>query len=127
MIKLAPRIFVTALIAIISAGCATQTTWVNTNNANADEYKDLYECTNQVNAGGVFNESTDYVAAPVINVGPRENPMCYGSDASMVDCFSGTPESLIPVTPGSQFKEDSYHIGIDRCMQSKGWRKEPKK
>ncbi len=121
--KLTPLLTVVALI----TGCATHYNWVNSSNANADQYKDLYDCTNQVNASGVFNESTDYVAAPVINVGPRENPMCYGDDASLVNCFSGTPESLIPAAPGGQFKEDSYQQGVDRCMQSKGWRKETQK
>ena len=45
----------------------------------------------------LYNAS-NYVAPPVVNVGPRPNLSCNEIESSPVNCFSATPQSPIPLT-----------------------------
>lgn len=108
------------------AGCSTQFTWVKPSDPKADYSEDLYDCTTLTNQSGtVFNQS-DYTAAPAINAGPTPNSGCYDPNVSNVNCLSSTPQSFVPQTFNSEFGESSYNASVDRCMNSRGWKKTTK-
>ena len=107
-------------------GCASQYAWVNLKNNTANYYVDLYECSNEANDSVLIFNASDYVAPPVVNVGPDSNRACSNIDASTVNCFSATPQNPIPLTAKQQFGEDDHQKFIDTCMGKRGWFKKKK-
>ena len=116
-------IFYLSLLLLLCA-CATNYIWVNPTNPAADYQIDLYECGNVANQSIPVYNASDYVAPPVINVGPTPNLSCNEIDGSSVNCFSATPQSPIPLTDGQRFGEDDYQKFIDSCLNKRGWIKQ---
>jgi hypothetical protein len=119
-IRLVNPIFYLCILVLVCA-CTANYIWVNPTRPSADYQIDLYECGNIANQSIPVYNASDYVAPPVINVGPSPNLSCNEIDSSPVNCFSATPQSPIPLTDSQRFGKDDYHKFIDLCLDKRGW------
>ena len=123
--KIHPKItiFYPSLLWLLCA-CATNYIWVNPTKPSADYQIDLYECGNLANQSIPIYDASDYVAPPAINVGPTPNLSCNEIDGSTINCFSATPQPVIPLTDSQEFGQDNYHKFINYCLNKRGWIKQ---
>lgn len=115
-------VFLVAL-GLILTGCASQFTWVNPSNPKADFAVAQYECTNLANQSVNIFDSSSYVPPPAINEGPRANLSCNSPGVSPVNCFSGTPQSAIPLTDSQLLGQTNYERFVTQCLERRGWQR----
>jgi hypothetical protein len=115
-------VFLVAL-GLILTGCASQFTWVNPSNPKADFAVAQYECTNLANQSVNIFDSSSYVPPPAINEGPRANLSCNNPGVSPVNCFSGTPQSAIPLTDAQLLGQTNYERFVSQCLERRGWQR----
>jgi hypothetical protein len=115
-------IFLIALGLLLTA-CASQFTWVNPSNPKADFAVAQYECTSLANKSVNIYDSSNYVPPPAINEGPRANLGCNNPGVSPVNCFSGTPQSAIPLTDAQLLGQTNYERFVSQCLERRGWQK----
>ena len=103
--------------------CASQFTWVNPSNPKADFAVAHYECTSLANRSVPVFDASSYAPPPAINEGPRANLSCNNPGASPVNCFSGTPQSAIPLTDAQLLGQTNYERFVSQCLEQRGWQK----
>jgi len=114
--------FLIALSLLLTA-CASQFTWVNPSNPKADFAVAHYECTSLANQSVNIFDSSSYVPPPAINEGPRTNLGCNNPGVSPVNCFSGTPQSAIPLTDSQLLGQTNYERFVTQCLERRGWQR----
>ena len=110
-------------LGLLLTACASQFTWVNPSNPKADFAVAQYECTNLANQSVNIFDSSNYVPPPVINEGARTNLGCNNLGVSPVNCFSGTPQSAIPLTDSQLLGQTNYERFVSQCLERRGWQR----
>ena len=103
--------------------CTAQYTWTNPQRPSANYATDEYECTSLANRTVPVFDSSNYVPPPAINEGPRVNLGCNNPGVSSVNCFSSTPQSVIPLSDNQLLGKTSYERFVDQCLHERGWQK----
>jgi len=116
--------YLSIIILLGSMSCTTQYTWINPVDPNANYVSDEYECTNLANRTVPAFDSTDYTPLPATNVGSSPNLGCNNSSVSPVNCFSSTPQSIIPLGDNQLLGTTTYQRFVAQCLNKKGWQKD---
>ena len=103
--------------------CTTQYTWTNPQHPNANYSVDDYECSTLANSNVPVFNSSNYVPPPAINEGPRANLGCNNPGVSSVNCFSSTPQSVIPLSDRQLLGQTTYQQFVEQCLSQRGWQK----
>jgi hypothetical protein len=103
--------------------CTTQYTWTNPQKPSASYAADELECTTLANRSVPVFDSSSYMPPPAINEGPRANPGCNNPGVSAVNCFSSTPQSVIPLSDSQRLGQTTYQRFVDQCLSQRGWQK----
>jgi len=114
--------FLSLFFILILTACTTKYTWTNplpSANYSADEYY----CTSLANRTVPVFDSSNYVPPPAINEGPRVNLGCNNPGVSPVNCFSSTPQSVIPLTDNQLLGQTTYERYVEQCLHQRGWQK----
>ena len=115
--------FLSVLLLLVLLGCAAQYTWTNPQQPSANYAADEYECTTLANRTVPIFDSSNYVPPPAINEGPRANLGCNNPGVSPVNCFSSTPQSVIPLSDNQLLGQTTYQRYVEQCLQQRGWQK----
>lgn len=111
------------LIPFFLIACSAQYNWTNPTQPSANYISDEYECSNLANRTMPVFDSTDNIPPPAINEGSRPNLACNNPNISPVNCFSSTPQSVIPLSDSQLLRQTTYQRFIEQCLNKKGWKK----
>ena len=115
--------FLSVLFVLGLMGCAAQYTWTNPQRPGANYAADEYECTTLANRAVPVFDSSNYVPPPAINEGPRANLGCNNPGVSPVNCFSSTPQSVLPLSDNQLLGQTTYQRYVEQCLHQRGWQK----
>jgi hypothetical protein len=108
---------------LVLMGCTVQYTWINPQQPSSNYAADEYECTTLANRTVPVFDSSSYVPPPAMNEGSRANLGCNNPGVSPVNCFSSTPQSVIPLTDNQLLGQTNYKRFVDQCLHQRGWQK----
>jgi len=115
--------FISVFFLLVLVACNIQYTWTNPQRPNANYGTDEYECTTLANRTAPVFDSTNYIPPPAINEGPRANLGCNNPGVSPVNCFSSTPQSVIPLSDNQLLGQTTYQRYVEQCLHQRGWHK----
>jgi len=121
MLRIAKYLSFSLLLVLVA--CTAEYTWTNSLRPNANYSSDEYECTNLANRTVPIFDSTDYIPPPALNTGSSPNLGCNNSSVSPVNCFSSTPQSVIPYGDNQLLGQSSYQRFVEQCLHQRGWQK----
>lgn len=115
--------FLCIFFPLVLTACAAKYVWINSQQPSANYAADEYECTTLANRSVPVFDSSSYVPPPAINEGARPNLGCNNPGVSPVNCFSSTPQSVIPLSDNQLLSQTNYGRFVDQCLYQRGWRK----
>jgi hypothetical protein len=104
--------------------CTAKYFWINPDYPNANYAADEYECTNLANRSVPVFDSSDYIPPPAIDLSPSPNLGCNNPNVSPVNCYSSSPQSVVPLSDKALLGQTTYQLFVEQCLHKKGWQKD---